>query len=166
MKNSDEYVSDFSQMSRQYLPMHSWQEKTFLGNQNNTKWIVILPSFQPVETRISQKSVFADRLWETKKCILRIDKIHHCSELKKGPNKNYTWQVKEVDSRFKPPQVSDMRISILWKKKEKKLESMFSLKPITFGFLSLLINKSHTGVFRRVYSRNWKILFVESRLLS
>ena len=166
MKNSDEYVSDFSQMSRQYLPMHSWQEKTFLGNQNNTKWIVILPSFQPVETRISQKSVFADRLWETKKCILRIDKIHYCSELKKGPNKNYTWQVKEVDSRFKPSQVSDMRISILWKKKEKKLESMFSLKPITFGFLSLLINKSHTGVFRRVYSRNWKILFVESRLLS
>lgn len=166
MKDSEEYVSDFSQMSWQYLPMHSWQEKTFLGNQNNTKWIVILPSFQPVETRISQKSVFADRLWETKKCILRIDKIHYCSELKKGPNKNYTWQVKEVDSRFKPPQVSDMRISILWKKKEKKLESMFSLKPITFGFLSLLINKSHTGVFRRVYSRNWKILFVESRLLS
>lgn len=77
MKDSDEYVSDFSQMSRQYLPMHSWQEKTFLGNQNNTKGIVILPSFQPVETRISQKSVFADRLWETKKCILRIDKIHY-----------------------------------------------------------------------------------------
>lgn len=68
MKNSDEYVSDFSQMSRQYLPMHSWQEKTFLGNQNNTKWIVILPSFQPVETRISQK-VFSQTGFERQKNV-------------------------------------------------------------------------------------------------